>query len=135
MAGVTADQGHVQQHNSAPPPSSGNIQHLKVTPENVVDLAEAIHQIIETLDASTSQNLALDLLLPSDAFLGDPHSKWAVEEFNEYLVNAENSFTNVVTRLIAEHKRTYNALKEIADSYGKTDEWNARQLNEAYGLP
>jgi hypothetical protein len=134
MAGAMADQGHVQQHAAAPPPSSTEVRHLKVTPESVLALAQMFYDVIETLTAASSLNLAGDLTLPKDSFLGDPHSKWAVEIFNRYLVLDVASFTNVVEKLIVEHKRTFNALKAVADSYGKTDEWNARQLGSAYEL-
>jgi uncharacterized protein YukE len=134
MAGVLADQGHIQRHDAAPPPASTSVQHLTVTPENVLALARTFHDVVKTLQTAT-QNLSADLMLPKDAFLGDPHSKWAVEEFNEYFALGELSFANVATKLIHEHQQTFNALKAAADSYGKTDEWNARKLGDVYESP
>jgi uncharacterized protein YukE len=129
MAGVMADQGHVQQHDAAPPPS--NVHHLEVTPETVVALAQVFQEVVKTLQHAM-QNLAADLTLPASAFLGDPHSKWAVEQFNEYFVSGELSFAKVAQQIIDVHQRAFNALKSAADSYGKTDEWNAHQLGDAY---
>src|ERR1041384_3671897 len=119
MAGVLADQGHVRRQGNSPPPTAGVVQRLEVTPQNVLALATAFRDVVAMLDAA-AQNVAGDLMLPRASFLGDPHSKWAVEQFNEYFAAGELSFANVVTRLITEHKRTFNALKAVADSYGKT---------------
>lgn len=128
MAGVMADQGHVPPEDSLPAPGGG---HLKVTPENVVDLAAAFQTATDKLNAA-NRNVSLRLMLPIDAFLGDPYSKWAIEEFSDYFVESHDSFANTINRLVLEHKRTYNALRAAAESYGKTDELNARHLRKAY---
>lgn len=134
MAGVMADQGHVQHHDAAPPPlPATGTHHLKVTPENVLTLAESFGNSAERLDAAM-QNVEQELRLPSDAFLGDPYSKWAILIFNNYFLDDGNALARALRRLLDEHKRTFNALKAIADSCGQTDEWNARHLGKAFDL-
>ena len=133
MAGVMADQGHVQQRDAAPPPATTGTDHLQVTPENVLTLAESFGNSAERLDAAM-QGVEHDLRLPDDAFLGDPYSKWAVLIFNDYFLDRGEALATMLRRLVDEHKRTFNALKAIADSYGKTDEWNARRLGKAFDL-
>lgn len=131
MAGVMADQGHVPPEDSLPTPGGDR---LKVTPENVVELAVAFQKATDKLETAT-RSVMFDVMLPKDAFIGDPYSQWATEEFNDYFVKSHDSFANTISRLVLEHKRIYNALLATAESYGKTDELNARRLRKAYPLP
>lgn len=130
MAGVVADQGQVGTPDSSPPPTAGRFQ---VVPETVLDLAEAFRNAADTLEVAW-RGVGIQKIIPADAFLGDPYSKWAVRALYEYFFAGPDSFANALEQLIIELKRTFNALRAAAEEYGKTDEWNARNLGEPYGL-
>ena len=136
MPRAPADQGKPERppDDASAPIPRGHPDHLRVTPDNVLTLAEGFRKATDLLDTAFC-NVWFDVRLPADTFLGDPYSEWAVNVLNGHLIDGENSLLEAVRQLTQEHKRVFNALKAAADGYGKTDEWNARNLGDEYTLP
>ena len=135
MVGVQVDQGvtngHTSSRTSTPAPSAGGgTQRLQVTPENVVELAVTFRQIAERYQ-SVMQNLGNNLTL-KEPWLGDPFSKWAMEEFNDYFAHGDNSVSKTMAQMHKQYNDMYRTLQNIAKQYGKTDELN-KQLMEQQG--
>jgi hypothetical protein len=126
MVGYQKDGGG--SHAATPAPvAGGGAQRLQVTPENVVDLAVTF-RMNAGMYRPILQSLEYELTLKKP-WLGDPFSHWAKDEFNNYFVNGDNSLVATVRKLYQQHLATYEALKKIADQYGKTEELN-KQLME-----
>ncbi|TDQ05245.1 hypothetical protein [Labedaea rhizosphaerae] len=132
MAGFQKDGGG--SHADTPAPTAGTgTQRLQVTPENVVELAVTFRQIADLYEP-IAQGLEYDLLI-KEPWLGDPFSQWAKDEFNNYFVKDDNSLVATIRALHKQQVDTFNALKVIADQYGKTEELNKQLMQQQEQTP
>jgi hypothetical protein len=106
------------------------IQTLKVTPDNVIELAVLFREAADTL-RNEAQRAEIDLRLERP-WLGDPISGWIWLFFNKYFVDAENSFAQVMLAAEREHRANYEALEKTAERYGLTEALNA-ELHKLLG--
>ena len=133
MVGVQVDQGgtngHASTATSAPAPTvNAGTQRLQVTPQNVVELAVTFRQNADLFE-SVLQNSEYDLMIKKP-WLGDPFSLWAKDEFNNYFVKNDASLTATLKALYKQQVETFDALKKIADQYGKTEDLNKQLMNK-----
>lgn len=135
MVGVQVDQGRGGEgHERTPAPApSGGAQQLQVTPENVVELAATFRQNADLYEPIV-QSIEYDLLIKKP-WLGDPFSAWAKDEFNNYFVKSDNSLVATIKALYKQQVDTFNALKKIADQYGKTEELNKQLMQQQEQTP
>lgn len=134
MAGIQKDGGGGGSHAATPAPATGGgAQRLQVTPENVVELAVTFRQNA-AIYRPLLQNAEYELTIKKP-WLGDPFSQWAQDEFNNYFVKNENSVVATLRQMYKLHMDTYEALKKIADQYGKTEELNQQLMQQQEQTP
>lgn len=103
------------------PPTQEVPQSLHVTPENIVTLAATFRDCADRLERQLP-HLESDLTMLHKPWMGDPVSKWAQEQFNEYFVQSEHAFVHIVQSEYQQHKILRNALVAAAQLYGLTEE-------------
>ena len=101
-------------------------QQLVVTPDNVVQLAVLFNRCADLL---TDQALhgRQDLRLEKP-WLDDHVSEWAWERFNQYFVDGEHSFAEILRGSYDQHAEMARALNAAAAQYGRSDEVTAELM-------
>lgn len=103
---------------AAPPPPPA--QSLHVTPENVVALAATFRACADRL-VEELRHLRADMRL-SEPWMYDPVSEWARNRFNEYFVDSEHAFVQIVHSEYEQHDAIAEALLATAQLYGLREE-------------
>jgi hypothetical protein len=102
---------------ASPPAAAPEVlpQPLKVTPENIAELARLFRNAADQLFAQL-ENLEGALRL-NEPWMGDETSKWMREFFHEYFLDGENSFRNILRDLYRQHEAHATALDAAAKRY------------------
>lgn len=121
-------EGDTPAPRPTPPPDPAPTQNLQVTPENVIALAVMFRSCADLLApvAPTAQ----DVMRIDHPWLGDPVSKWAMEQFNEYFADGEHSFARILLAEYEQHNAMMDALVTAARQYGLTEELIAAGFTE-----
>ena len=106
-------------------------QPLRVTPDNVVELAILFRRAADKLLLELA-DAEIPLRLDS-AWMDDGASKWMQKFFNEYFLDGGNSFRNVLQAIYDQHAAHATALENAAALYGKTEELHAVQHAQLEG--
>jgi len=103
---------------ASPPAAAPKVfpQPLKVTPDNVVELAKLFRNAADRISALRAD--AEITLFLAEPWMGDEVSRWMREFFHEYFLHGENSFAHVLRDIERQHKAHASALEGVARQYG-----------------
>lgn len=114
------DEGAPKPPAAAPPTPA---QPLRVTPDNVVELAILFQHATTALLIETK--ILEDALQLPGPWMNDPASKWMLGFFQRYFLDHDTSYLKVLRAIHEQHKAHAEALEGAAAEYGKLDELNA----------